>query len=571
MRTSLLQAMLRRGANLGKRSAALAAASLLAVAVLSFLATGLRGDRVGPEGKGPVASRRDLYVASEEPFGLTTFPTEGAPESGTVFLAGAREMDQGAPDKPPRSQGELWAVSVDGVVVGTVSHPELVTEAVRRLASRAKTYRGARMASAWSVASARRDDEGSANANPRREGGLGVAGVRQADWLPAPRVASVTLENRICISPENARPEIPSLDGARLERALADLVRFDVAVEGYVIEIDGRPAAALADRASAEATIAEISRYYRAMAENALQGTVTSVQIKEDVTIRQQPTAIENILSKEEALTLLRRGTLEERPYQVKPGDSFWSIARSIGMRVEDLMAANPGKDPERLQPGETLSTVVPKPYLTVRTVEEASVTQEIPFATEVRKLDSLWPWERKVLRPGSPGKKVLTYEIVRENGREIARKTLSEVVLSEPISQVLAVGTRAVTQRGTGRYAWPVPGAVTSYFGPRGRDFHYGIDIAAPTGTPVGAADSGTVVYAGRLGGYGICVMVDHGGGIVTVYGHLSSASVKPGDEVSRGEPIGKVGRTGNATGPHLHFEIRQNGEAVNPLKFFK
>lgn len=571
MRTSLLQAVLRGSANLGKRSAALVIASLLAVAVLSFLAVGQGGGLIGPEGKGSASYCRDLYVASEEPFGLTTVPPEGASESGTVVLAGVRETDRGVPDKPPGSRAELWAVSVDGVVVGTVTHPELVAEAVGRLASRAKTCRGARTASAWKIASARRAEEGSENANPSGEGNYGVAGVREADRLPAPRVTSVTLENRICISPEGARPELAPLDGARLERALADLVRFDVAVEGYVIEIDGRPTAVLADRASAEATIAEISRYYKAMAEKALQGTVTSVQIKEDVSIRPQPTAIENILSKEEALTLLRRGTLEERLYQVKPGDSFWSIARSIGMRVEDLMAANPGKDPELLQPGETLSTVVPKPYLTVRTVEKASVTQEIPFATEVRKLDSLWPWERKVLRPGSSGKKVVTYEIVRDNGRETARKTLSEVVLSEPTSQVVAVGTRTVAQRGTGRYTWPVPGTVTSYFGPRRRGFHYGIDIAAPTGTPVAAADSGTAVYVGRLGGYGICVMVDHGGGIVTVYGHLSSASVKPGDEVSRGEPIGKVGSTGNATGPHLHFEIRQNGEAVDPLKFFK
>lgn len=133
------------------------------------------------------------------------------------------------------------------------------------------------------------------------------------------------------------------------------------------------------------------------------------------------------------------------------------------------------------------------------------------------------------------------------------------------------------------GPFAWPVPGffRVTSEFGPRfgGSDFHTGIDIAGGGGSgsihgaPVVAANTGTVRFVnwshtpGR--GYGIYLIIDHGGGISTLYAHLSNITVSLGDEVTVGQTIGNVGSTGWSTGPHLHFEVRENGRAVNPRPF--
>ena len=114
----------------------------------------------------------------------------------------------------------------------------------------------------------------------------------------------------------------------------------------------------------------------------------------------------------------------------------------------------------------------------------------------------------------------------------------------------------------------WPVSGPVVSPFGWRWGRMHEGIDIAAGYGAPIVAAASGTVIYAGWMGGYGNLIIVDHGGGIATAYAHQSSFAVG-GGSVSQGQTIGYIGCTGHCFGPHLHFEVRVNGSAVDPLGY--
>ena len=113
---------------------------------------------------------------------------------------------------------------------------------------------------------------------------------------------------------------------------------------------------------------------------------------------------------------------------------------------------------------------------------------------------------------------------------------------------------------------AWPTEGETTSEFGPRWGRMHKGIDIAADTGTPVVAAKDGRVVFSGWKGGYGQTIEIDHGGGVVTRYAHQSETVASKGAEVDRGQMIGRVGMTGSATGPHLHFEIRVDDEVRDP-----
>lgn len=124
----------------------------------------------------------------------------------------------------------------------------------------------------------------------------------------------------------------------------------------------------------------------------------------------------------------------------------------------------------------------------------------------------------------------------------------------------------------GAGTFSWPVTGTITSPFGWRSNPFggapemHPGLDIAAPSGTTVTAAASGTIIMAQWYGGYGNYILIDHGGGFSTGYGHLSAIYVANGQVVKRGQAIGAVGSTGNSTGPHLHFEVRIDGKPVDP-----
>ena len=134
-------------------------------------------------------------------------------------------------------------------------------------------------------------------------------------------------------------------------------------------------------------------------------------------------------------------------------------------------------------------------------------------------------------------------------------------------------------TATGTGSFGWPVPSCtyITSKFGPRYhpvtgayQSTHTGLDIGASHGATIVASDGGTVTTAGEKGGYGNCVMIDHGNGYYTLYGHMSSIAVSVGQSVSKGDTIGYVGSTGVSTGPHCHFEIRVNGVCTDPAPWF-
>ncbi|MSO96570.1 MAG: M23 family metallopeptidase [Thermoleophilia bacterium] len=163
-----------------------------------------------------------------------------------------------------------------------------------------------------------------------------------------------------------------------------------------------------------------------------------------------------------------------------------------------------------------------------------------------------------------------------RAEAEEMDALQVASARLGDQIRAAQEAARRAAEQAGrqqstgpTGGLAWPAPGAVTSPFGQRWGRMHTGIDIGSSTGAPIVAAAAGTVLVAGWGDGYGNTVVIDHGGGVATLYGHQSSIGVAVGQSVTRGETIGAVGSTGRSTGPHLHFEVRINGSPVDPLGY--
>jgi murein DD-endopeptidase MepM/ murein hydrolase activator NlpD len=167
------------------------------------------------------------------------------------------------------------------------------------------------------------------------------------------------------------------------------------------------------------------------------------------------------------------------------------------------------------------------------------------------------------------------TLDSVQHSKEEYLQEVEGLLATSAELSAKIQSAQSASASSGTPRppsssgLIWPAGGPVTSGFGWRWGRMHEGIDVGIPSGTPLVAAASGIVIHAGWMGGYGNLVVIDHGNGLSTAYGHNTSVAVSAGQAVSQGQLISYSGNTGNSTGPHLHFEVRVNGSAVDPLGY--
>jgi murein DD-endopeptidase MepM/ murein hydrolase activator NlpD len=190
-------------------------------------------------------------------------------------------------------------------------------------------------------------------------------------------------------------------------------------------------------------------------------------------------------------------------------------------------------------------------------------------------QLDSLDNERRNLVQLAAVRRRSVADEVVEIENLSAAEEAQLEALIVQREREV-AAARRAAGIAGdsgaAGMFSWPVTGTITSPFGWRSNpfggspEFHPGLDIAAPSGTTVTAAAAGTVIMAQWYGGYGNYILIDHGGGYSTGYGHLSAIYVSNGQNVTRGQAIGAVGSTGQSTGPHLHFEVRIAGKPVDP-----
>jgi murein DD-endopeptidase MepM/ murein hydrolase activator NlpD len=344
---------------------------------------------------------------------------------------------------------------------------------------------------------------------------------------------------------------------------------LDLKRQAVSICVDGKEIVSLAGRGTANTILEQVKERFTAKKEGVM---IENVTFKEKVEVLDDATDLDSVMEPDDALRYITNGTTETKTYTVTKGDSLWLISKNNNISVEDLEKANPGVDPKKLQIGQQLSMIVPKPFITVVTEEICSIKENIPFETEYYNSSEFYKGESIVRVAGKYGQREITARIIRENGIEVSRDVLDERIIKEPVTKQVAVGTKPPPPRqGTGTFSYPARGTITSKFGWRWGRRHNGIDIGLPVGTPVKAADGGTVKFSGKYGGFGNLVIIDHGDGYESYYGHNEKNLVSKGDKVHKGQTIALSGNTGNSTGPHLHFEVRRFGAPVNPLNYLK
>ena len=209
-----------------------------------------------------------------------------------------------------------------------------------------------------------------------------------------------------------------------------------------------------------------------------------------------------------------------------------------------------------------------------MHTVETAvTETYEETIQSPVEYVDNphLYEGTTRLKAAGQDGVEKIEARITCINGQETQREEVSRTTVQEATTTYMYQGTKEKpATASTGSFIWPLSGTITSRFGYRNifgsTSFHSGLDIAAPYGTQISAADGGTVTFAGWRGSYGQTVIITHDDGTVTYYAHCSSLLVNAGDKVYQSQAIARVGMTGTATGYHCHFEVRVNGKSVDP-----
>nr|WP_326166203.1 peptidoglycan DD-metalloendopeptidase family protein [uncultured Oscillibacter sp.] len=305
------------------------------------------------------------------------------------------------------------------------------------------------------------------------------------------------------------------------------------------------------------------------------EGTI-SVSFAEDVDIKAEYVPTADLMNLGYLAETLYSTKTAEVTYTVAKGDTWSEIAEDHGLTSKELLDLNPGYDIDKLQIGEILTMSASVPYLTMTVVQQERYVDTVAFDVEYTDSPDLYKGDYKVTSAGEFGAADTVANVTYINGAETERTVLSSVTLRDPITEYRLRGTKdRPTWLPTGTFRWPTTGRISSRFGGRkspggiGSTNHKGIDIAVPYGTPIYAADGGTVTYSGWMSGYGYLVQIDHGNGYVTRYGHNSSLTVSVGAKVYKGQQIARAGSTGNSTGNHCHFEIRYNGVARNPLNY--
>lgn len=345
--------------------------------------------------------------------------------------------------------------------------------------------------------------------------------------------------------------------------------KMNYTLQASVLSVDGKEIGIVKNEAEIKAVTDKILEGYKL--ENA--EIVEKTFVEEVKTTTRFVTKAEMITG-DDLYNKLTQKTDTEKLYTVKQGDTLWAIANDNGLSLKEILKINPDiTETSILKLGQQLKLMVPKPLLSAKVVSQIKYTEPVPRSVVYETDETQYKTYKKTKQQGADGTKEVTAHVIYVNGYEEEREVVAENVVKEPLSDIIVTGTKALPAKAaTGSFRRPLAGGTfSSGFGPRWGTFHYGIDLAAPRGTAIYASDGGTVTKAGWSGALGYLVVINHGNGFETYYGHCSVINVKVGQKVAKSEKIAAVGSTGDSTGNHVHFEVHKNGTAYNPLNYIK
>lgn len=378
-----------------------------------------------------------------------------------------------------------------------------------------------------------------------------------------------------------AASRVKKADAERCMELLYDVCAVDYS-RAYMITMEGIEIAACATYAEAEEVV-ETFRTYIVEQVMASQNNAELVELTTDFEITSVFCQKDRIASAEEICRLVMNDHGSHDEPSEGNSDTLVSADGShfllyadknfaFGLVKNEASSEVPKYD-FSLNIGGLNAAIQYKTYV----VEKYS--EIIAYETIRVETDELYVGQSRVETEGANGVAENVYEIAYVDGVEVSRELVSSTVISEPVDRVEYVGTKAYPSTlPTGTFIWPLKDyfVVYSEYGSNrpgldsAGEAHRGVDLAGtPVGTPIYAADGGTVLFAGEQGTYGLMVKIRHEDGVETYYAHMSCLDVKTGDTVYQGQKIGEVGMTGRTTGPHLHFEVLINSKNVNPLNY--
>lgn len=370
-----------------------------------------------------------------------------------------------------------------------------------------------------------------------------------------------------------ARRKLVNRKNVASQEALRDALTEQIGLIDYgcVLYVDGEAVAATPYSGALEELLSQLKAGY--VTENTVECSfVETTDIRQEYVDR---SSIKNLGYIAELVNDTKQGEVN---YTVVAGDTYYGIAEKYGLTLAQLLDMNPGYDVNMLHVGDVLTVSRAVPYLTVVDVERQSAVMDVPYQVTYQDDPNMYQGDCRVLSPGQSGKEDVTSNVTYVNGEERGRQVVARATLVQPVTEIQARGTKERPYwLATGYFRWPCSGVLTSRFGYRpipiagASPYHKGIDIGNSYGTPICASDGGTVEYAGWRSGYGYLVIIDHGNGYKTYYGHNSSLLAHTGDHVYPGQQIARMGSTGMSTGNHCHFGIMLNDTFVNPLNYLR